>query len=200
MNKFRIVYSSLFLLSLLGIIVISSNYEGNSAYSQRALQTYENEKYGIKIQYPANWESYEYENFVSETGESVVTFHPFAKDSPAVSLSVDFLSPENPTLPSFTEQNLKSIQEPDLKDEAIKILNQNSFVTLGGQPAHKVVYESTFIDIFGESQTSKYMSIWNVLETEGYRLYFTTSSNEGEQYDQYINTAEKIINSFEFTR
>lgn len=80
----------------------------------------------------------------------------------------------------------------------IKILNQNSSVTLGGLPAHKVIYESTFIDISGQSQTSKYMSIWTVLETEVYRLGFTTSSKE--QYDQYIETAEKIINSFEFTR
>jgi hypothetical protein len=176
------------------------NDGNNTAYSQRVLQTYENEKYGIKMQYPANWESYEYKNFVDETGELVVHFHPSGKEEPVLSLLVLFLLPENATLQSFTEQNLKSIQTPDLNDEVIKILNQNSFVTLGGQPAHQVIYENTFIDTFGKSQTSKKMSIWTVLDTEAYQLTFTTSSNDKEQYDTYSKTAEKIKDSFQFTR
>ena len=101
---------------------------------------------------------------------------------------------------SFTEQNLKSIQTPILDGQVIKVLNQNNSVTLGGLPAHKVVHEFTSTDIDGKSQTSKYVEIWTVLETEAYKLTFETSSYDKEQYDQYIKTAEKIINSFEFTR
>lgn len=40
------------------------------------------------------------------------------------------------------------------------------------------------------------MSIWTVLESEAYQFTFTTSSNDKEQYDQYKETAERIINSF----
>ena len=188
MNKSKILYS-IFFIFLFGIIIIISLYENNSAYSQRVLQTYENDKYGIKIQYPANWVSYE--GFVTETVEQVIGFNPIGKDVPIVYLWVEFLSPENATLESFTNQTLKNYR-------MMKILNQNSSVTLGGQPAHKVVYEETISNAGGESRTLKHMSIWNVLETEGYRLTF--SSENKEQYDQYIKTAEKIINSFEFTR
>ena len=209
MNKSKFLNLFLFIV-LFGIttitVLIISNSENNSAYSQRVLQTYENDKYGIKIQYPANWDGFEYENMVSETGEAIVNFQPVEKDNyPNISLVVQFLSPENATLQSFTEQNLKSIQTPIVEgvDKKIKILNQNSSVTLGGQPAHKVVYEDTItntlsVDTFGQYITYKYMKIWTVLETEAYQ--FTFSSNDKEQYDQYIKTAEKIINSFEFTR
>jgi hypothetical protein len=199
MNKSKILYS-LFFIFLFGITIVISNYENNSAYSQRVLQTYENDKYGIKIQYPVNWDSFEYENMVTETGEAIVNFQPIGKDNyPNISLVVQFLAPENATLQSLTEQNLKLIQTLIIKGQmGIKILNQNSSVTLGGQPAYKVIYEDTSTDTFGESPTYKYMKIWTVLETEGYQ--FTFSSNDKEQYDQYIKAAEKIINSFEFTR
>ena len=83
MNKSKILYS-LFFIFLFGIttitVLIISNSENNSAYSQRVLQTYENDKYGIKIQYPANWDAFEYQDFVDETGEAVVNFHPFKKN------------------------------------------------------------------------------------------------------------------------
>jgi hypothetical protein len=93
---------------------------------------------------------------------------------------------------------LKYIQGPVGGNQVVKILNQNSSVTLGGQPAHKVVYEEILSNAGGESMTLKHMLIWNVLETEGSRLTF--SSEHKDQYDQYIKTVEKIINSFEFTR
>jgi hypothetical protein len=192
MNKYKILYS-LFFIFLFGITIVISNYENNSGYSQRVFQTYENEKYGIKIQYPPNWVSFDYgTSHVSETHELVVGFNPVGKEeSPVVYLWVQFLSPENATLESFTNQTLKNYR-------MMKILNQNSSITLGGQPAHKVVYEEAINNAGGESRTLKHMSIWNVLETEGYGLTF--SSENKEQYDQYIKTAEKIINSFEFTR
>jgi hypothetical protein len=61
---------------------------------------------------------------------------------------------------------------------------------LGGQPAHKVVYESSFISSFdGKIELSKHMSMWTVLETEGYVLTFV--AGDIEQYDQYIEIAEK---------
>jgi hypothetical protein len=196
MNKSKILYS-LFFIFLFEIIIIISLYENNSAYSQRVFQTYESEIYGIKIQYPANWVSYG-DDSITETNDFVVGFHPIEKDVPFVYLWVEFLSPENATLESFTNQSLKHIQGPVGGTQVIKILNQNSSVTLGGQPAHKVVYEETISNAGGESRTLKHMSIWNVLETEGYRLTF--SANDKEQYEQYIKTAKKIINSFEFTR
>ena len=204
MNKSKILYS-LFFIFLFEIIIIIPLYENNSAYSQRVFQTYENEIYGIKIQYPANWVSYgDDKGSETETRDFVVGFNPVGKEeSPIVYLFVYFLSPENATLESFTNQTLESIQEPykytsQDKKPGIKILNQNNSVTLGGQPAHKVVYEETISNAGGESRTLKHMSIWNVFETEGYR--FTFSSEHKDQYDQYIKTAEKIINSFEFTR
>lgn len=61
----------------------------------------------------------------------VVDFHPLKIEGSVISLLVYSLPPENATLQSFTEQNLKSIQTSALKNETIKILNQNSSATLG---------------------------------------------------------------------
>ena len=113
-------------------------------------------------------------------------------------MSVEFLSPDNATLKSFTEQKLNSIQEPFLDESSNKNLNQNSSITLGGYPAYKVVYESHYTSFDGKPQLSKDMKMLTVLETEAYVLTFV--GVDRDQYNQYIKTAEKIINSFEFTR
>jgi hypothetical protein len=84
MNKYKLLYS-LFFIFLFGITIVISNYENNSAYSQRVLQTYENDKYGIKIQYPANWVSYE--GSISETHELVIGFNPVGKEARQLSIS-----------------------------------------------------------------------------------------------------------------
>jgi hypothetical protein len=200
MNKFRASSSCLLLLLsvIVGIFIIGFNNQVTSANAQRVFQTYENDMYGIKIKYPPNWEIDGYNIGTTETGASVVELSPLGKvnpsleSEPVIKLVVFFLSPENATLQSFTDQKLKDIQT----GQTIKILSQNSSATLGGYPAHKVVYEIT--SSYPEKQFFKGMDIWTILETEAYVLeFFGVDRNE---YDQYIKTAEKIINSFQFTR
>lgn len=206
MDKLITSSSLLLLFAILGLYIIGLNYEANSANAQRVFQTYENDIYGIKIKYPPNWEVDEYNMAPTEEGEALVAISPLGKVNPAlesqqgepfIKLVVLFLPPENATLQSFTEQNLKMIQTPFYQSQGLKILSQNSSVTLGGYPAHKVVYEITSSLNPEKPEVFKQTSIWTVLETEAYVLEF---GDDREQYDQYIKTAEKIINSFGFTR
>ena len=127
-----------------GFFIIGFNYENSSVEAQRVFHTYENEIYGIEIKYPANWEIIEDYSATYETGAYLFELHPLGENKPVIHLKVHFLSPENATLQSFTEQQLKSIQAlPSWSKKTTKnIVSQNSSVTLGGYPAHKVVYET----------------------------------------------------------
>lgn len=198
MNKSITSSSLLLLFAVIGIFMIGFNYEDNKANAQRVYQTYENDIYGIKIKYPPNWEVSEYNMVAGETGEALVDIHPVKKSDPFVKSSVLFLSPENATLQSFTEQKLKDIQTPLFDFQTMKVLSQNSSVTLGGYPAQKVIYEITSSLNPGKPEVFKQMNMWTVLETEAYDLVF--AAQDKKQYDQYIKTAENIINSFQFTR
>ena len=102
------------------------------------------------------------------------------------------LSPENATLQKYTRVALDGIKTAYM-GEKIEIISVNQSATLGGQLGYEVIYSTA-----DETDQRKIMDIWTVLENEAYRLTFV--ADHPEKYDQYINTAKRIVNSFEFTR
>ena len=108
------------------------------------MQTYENEKYGFKIQYPFNWESDGF-NYLDATHESLGKFSPITNFlDPSVSMSIQFLPSDNIlTLDQYAEQQLQIIK--DFKTEDLnfnKLLSFDKSFTLGGKPAYKIVDEN----------------------------------------------------------
>ena len=163
------------------------------------MQTYENEKYGFKIQYPFNWE-YDGFNYLDNTHESLGKFSPISNLlGPSVSMSIEFLPSDNTlTLDQYAEQELQEIKNFKEKDFHFnKLLSFDKTSTLGNKPAYKIVYNNWFYsDYKDEESYPQYIQIGTITDGIEYNLRFYAPNSD--VYNQYVTIADKIINSFEF--
>jgi hypothetical protein len=161
------------------------------------MQTYENEKYGFKIQYPFNWE-YDGFNYLDNTHESLGEFSPGLGIS--VSMNIQFLPFNNIlTLEQYAEQELQKIKDWKIKDSLHfnKLLSFDTSFTLGGKPAYKIVYENWTYSKFNDQVSyPQYIHVGTITEGIEYNLRFYAQN--ANLFNQYVPIADKIINSFEF--
>lgn len=149
---------------------------------------YNNNTYGISIQYPSSWESSPGENNGSGGSSiDVATFSPTReKNSSAIlDLLVDTVDPG---------QNLKQYVSDSISDNIadrkdFRVLKSSiGNITLAGVPAYKIVY--TYADA---GQNFKGLETGTII---GNRVYFVQYENSPSRYDKDISTAQKMIDSF----
>jgi hypothetical protein len=149
---------------------------------------YNNNTYGISIQYPSSWESSPGENNGSGGSSiDVATFSPTReKNSSAIlDLLVDTVDPG---------QNLKQYVSDSISDNMadrkdFRVLKSSiGNITLAGVPAYKIVY--TYADA---GQNFKGLETGTII---GNRVYFVQYENSPSRYDKDISTAQKMIDSF----
>lgn len=154
--------------------------------------TYENLTYGIKIQYPADWEKKE-----STLDQVVFRFPPQENASGASSkyllIIVSTFDPqENMTLDKLTREQIDFLKEsfPDLS------LNESESyaTTLSGNPAYKVTFDHRNEEQQGSNPDYKLIQIWTI---KGDKVYYLTYRAElGRYSDNYLQTIQKMIDSF----
>ena len=113
-----------------------------TSQSSENFNTYQNTTYGIRMQYPSNWEQTDEKILakaeINNTFIPIAEFHP-----PDLSVSVVVFTeklPKNMTLDEYVEESTASLKmnQPD-----IQIIEQNR-TTLAGLPAHKMVFTGPF--------------------------------------------------------
>lgn len=142
--------------------------------------TYNNTTYKIKIEYPTDWKKEE----LQTTSRFTVDFQPPV--SPLIlSLNVEDLSTQ--TLKSLDEiKNFLVIELQKSKYRKIIISEQT---TLVNYPAYKIIYLDNT-----EEWNKKIMTILTVKNNTLYSITYFTDENK---YSVYLETIQKIINSFE---
>ena len=151
------------------------------------LVKYENVNAGIRIQHPENWQKKDVEN--PFTGEIVLftsPSNPTNRFEPKLSIRIENLSRQSISLEDYTNSAIKEIQKY-LENSNI---TDSSSTTLGGIPAHRVVYNG----VNGESQLIKNLEVWAVFNQKVYIVSYTATP---EEYPNYLESVEKMINSFE---
>ena len=151
------------------------------------LSSYENQSQGFQVDYPQDWSKQNRDDFFA-TG--VIFFSPLVDDADRFKEKVSVLvenMPSDSSLPAYTEESLAEIRklsDPDV-GEAQKI-------TLGTDEARQIVYR-------GEENGSpvQRMQVWSVNDD---RVYVLTYTAIPEDYDRYLPTVEKMIESFETIR
>jgi hypothetical protein len=154
--------------------------------------TYENLTYGIKIRYPADWEKKE-----PTLNQVVFRFPPQENASGASSkyllIIVSTFDPqENMTLDKLTREQIDFLKEsfPDLS------LNESESyaTTLSGNPAYKVTFDHRNEEQQGSNPDYKLIQIWTI---KGDKVYYLTYRAElGRYSDNYLQTIQKMIDSF----
>ena len=98
---FLLALLSTFLIGIFSISAIISN----PIFAQKSMQTYENEKYGFKIQYPFNWELDD-SGYVSKNFDLLGFLRPLSPPYLSIAIEV-FFDPSYSalTFDQFVEKN-----------------------------------------------------------------------------------------------
>lgn len=174
--------------------------------STQEFSAYENSSFGIRLQYPANWEKFE---------SAIIRFDSQSKDSTVGIFPIANL--ENSPFPTFAKENpqflLKVFAETYLlwaasNSSDFKLLESNT-TTFGGDtnPAHKIIFiaeplSTANLTIAGY-QRALVEAVFAIKDDNVYSVFTAVnmssrSDAEGEQkYSEYLEVPERIINSFE---
>jgi serine/threonine-protein kinase len=145
---------------------------------------YENFQYGIKVKYPKTWERQDLENPI--TAEVVTFISPKQSDTDnfqeKVTISVDKFSG------TLDDLQKSSIQEINNTVSGAKIVDK-SVKNLANKEASQVVFTGkNGKDILKNMQ---------VVTLKGDQAYTITYTAKIDDYDQFVETAETMINSLE---
>jgi hypothetical protein len=165
-------------LSVTVLLLSWDNYKSALGQAQQQFQNYQNPTLGVSIQYPSDWELQEESNdklrFIKQEG--FVT----------ADLNVENLDEAGTTLSEYanTRVNELQAQRPEFQ------LISNDPITISNNPAQKAVY--TF-EREEDGKTNKVTRIWSINEGKLYTLAYIAESS---QYDQYLPSFQRMVDSF----
>ncbi|MBO1051294.1 MAG: serine/threonine protein kinase, partial [Dolichospermum sp. DET73] len=176
-KKSGIYYGLLGITIVIGLTIffITKKYDWNG---------YENSQYGITIKYPKTWERQDLENPI--TAEVVTFISPKQNDKDnfqeKVTISVDKFSGR------LDDWQKSSIQEINNTVSGAKIVDK-SVTNLANKEASKLVFTGkNGKDILKNMQ---------VVTLKGDKAYTITYTAKIDDYDQFVEIADKMINSLE---
>ncbi len=153
-----------------------------SATSAGRLVNYTSAK-GFALQYPDTWKKTQ-----PASGNITVMFDlPTNNSNENMNIQVRPTSGARQTLDDYTKQTLSEIS----KNKTNKLIEDRGNVTLGGNAAHEVIYNTTV--------SGKPLQVMQVWTFHGNSVYFITYKATPEHYDQYVDTANQMLDSFYFT-
>ena len=177
---------SKFLLFCLSIIIITSllsvsltGQQTTVAQTNSKFITYDNPTFGVRIQYPSDWGRLDL-SFLQDSAD--IDFYPLADTSLAKNLKIQVknLPFHNMTLEEYTNTQINLLEEN---------LLESSTTTLADIPGYKIV----FTNIEG----LKTMQVWTIKDDKAYIITYVAKE---EDYENDLQIAQKMIDSFEITR
>jgi eukaryotic-like serine/threonine-protein kinase len=192
-NKFLISTLSLITFSISLSIVVATSAISKShialAQTVNKLETYQNSSYGIRIQYPSDWEKQE-NGTKQDTQTNVVTFFPQASNA-SFDIAIDDITDEKGiTISQYSGNSIDDLRQ-SAKD--FKLVESNTTgVFLAGLPAYKLVYTST-----DQTNSLKTMEIGAIKDNKAFVVTYEAGTAE---YDKYLPRILGMISSFTITR
>jgi hypothetical protein len=168
----------------------SESVDKDETTLSEGFKVYESKQYGIKMQYPSDWDSSE-ETGPVDYSPDMIFVATFTSPSNKESLDTAFSSFQIDKLlsPTTLEQHKKKrIEEyiadrPNVKDVV------HSDIMLSGRPAFRTDYIWT-------DNSNKYIFVETITDDRHYTLAFV---GEPDTFDKHITSIEKMIKSAEIT-
>ena len=153
--------------------------------------SYDNSTYGIRMQYPSNWQKEE--NVTSDNKSMLVDVVKFisptknASDpsSESLDIKIDNISDMQPiTLAKYANNSIEDLG----KDFDIIKLDRNA--SLSNNPAYKLVYTGV----------EEGVNLQEILTIKGDKAYIISYNAEPTKFSYYLPTLQKMINSFQIAK
>jgi hypothetical protein len=159
------------------------------ANSNTSFESYENSKYGIKVQYPSGWMP---QNEESNSGDD--TFQLMI-NAPITSNGLSYvvigndpsIEGENISLEKYVDDTVKGIKEEGI----FNIDSAKTDAMLAGRPAYSIALTNT-----ADETDRKSLEVGTLVGNKLYRILFDA---EREDYDTLLPDVQKMIESFEIT-
>ena len=153
---------------------------------------FENSSYGVRIQYPSDWQFLEdrndYDGIIDVVG-LVSTFEDrFDTYKERLRVSLDTLPRKNMTLEAYSREVIDDKQQ-SLQDFDLLDYNTDSNI-LAGYPAYRLINTRTLDD----GRVIKEMETGAIVDD---RVYYLTYIAEEEKYADFLPVIHDMINSFE---
>ena len=183
--KQKIIWS---LLTLPFFVAAIITYVGIDKNSYKNFETYINNNYQFQIKYPQTWSQREVEDPI--TGEIVVFASPFETNADQflekVYIAVEYLPAEIDTLEEYTQIVFERIEQS--KGSDIKIYQERK-ARIAQSPARIIVYSRQENDL-----QLRQMEAFAIIND---RVYVAIYTAERAKFSKFLDTAEKMINSWE---
>ncbi len=172
-------------LAIVGAIATAIFLLRNIIPADENFLNYDNSSHGIKIKYPQNWELQNINNPI--TNEVVI-----------------FLSPRESNTDKFQEKLTITVENfsgtlDEFKDSSIKdISNHLSQAKIVNTGTTTLAYKSANQLVFTGKDGENSLKNLQVFTLKGDKAYVITYTAEIDKYDTFIQTAEKMVKSFEF--
>ncbi len=157
-----------------------------AAVSASNFLTYQNSTYGISVQHPSNWIKEENHNSTSP-GHIVKFSSPQGTPPATVNIIGGNRLPLNVSLEEFSAASINNLRQSFPRFNLL----ESSSTTLGGFPAHRVVYTAEVAPGFGV----KFMQVWTIKDA---RDFIITDGSLPSDFSNYLPTIQHMINSFAF--
>lgn len=196
---FALLISTIFLaLSLSGLTFIQGSEANNN--NDNNLTAYQNPTYRIKLQYPSTWtriepnqtSAQEFEGIqINEGITGIVILKPPAtshmNSSSSANMNIQAYNGSK-TLEELISHQLFLLNQPV---SHFNIISKNT-TNLAGTPAKEFI--STYQTPFSNREELK------IYEENGPHIYILTYDADSREFDYYLPTIQKIINSIEITK
>jgi hypothetical protein len=160
-----------------GMNMSMSTNQTMGSSSASALVPYNNPNLGFSLEYPSDWQKEESLSFTTPqagTGD---------RSPEVINVVTEVLPSSNFSLDSYTDAAMSQVES----FENFQLLNSSS-TTLGGLPAHMIVY--TFTD---EQTPLQNLQAWTVKEG---MAYIITYGGVPEEFDSSLPDLQSVMNSF----
>lgn len=158
-------------------------------FGQEQFVTYRDPQGKFTIQYPSNWDKKENQSGVSFLIPE--TSAVFAINIQSLRQLEELYNRELDSLEQFADSNVQRIQELGSQRQIPRGLIST---TLGGYPVFRGESEPA-----SGSEGSKMLHIWALVDDDAYTFSFSARQSERHpDYQEYLPTIEKMIDSFRF--
>ena len=170
----------------------SSNSQSNStnsttgAASVSNFLTYQNSTYGISVQHPSNWIKEENHNLTA-AGRIVKFSSPPGTPHATLNIIGGNRLPSNMSLEQFSAASINNLCQSFPRFNLL----ESSSNTLGGFPAHRVVYTAEVAPGFGV----KSMQVWTIKDARDFIITYVSLPSD---FSNYLPTVQHMIDSIAF--